>query len=60
LGRCAFTLTPALSLREREKGKTALDLSLREREKSKPALDLSLRERGKASSRSVPSPWGEG
>jgi len=43
-----FTLTPTLSLREREKGKSALDLSLRERGKSKFALDPS------------PLPWGEG
>jgi len=44
------TLTPALSLREREKGGTMrwLILSLRERGKGKPTLDLS------------PLPWGEG
>ena len=38
-----ITLTPALSVREREKGGTMrwLLLSLRERRKGKPALDLS-------------------
>jgi len=45
-----ITLTPALSLREREKSGTVrgVTLTLRERGKGKPALDLS------------PLPWGEG
>jgi len=44
------TLTPALSLREREKGGTVRwsTLTLGERGKGKPILDLS------------PLPWGEG
>ncbi len=53
-----YTLTPALSLREREKGGPAL--SLREREKGGPALFL--RERGEGGVMHIrsPLPWGEG